>query len=419
MTEPVWSMVEYRGRDGLVRLEADWRRIYNSMPERAGCHAFEAHLSFLDHLMESPDELRCLALRDGQRTRAICLLEAKTDRVLGFPLRVWRAPLPSHMPWGDVLCPEDEARRTLMPVLLEHLRRASGGRCLLLLGPLPEGSIVWTGLQQLRPDDYCVVPADSAHIIDCTRSFDELMSRLTRKARGSLRRRQRKLDALDDVRFVTTRCPSDLANEFETFLDVEACGWKGEGGSRGAVRCHADQPAFYRDLLKVSGPSDHCEIDSLYADGKCIASQLWIRTGSEYAGLKMGYDEDYARLGPSNLLLWHVLRRCCLDEGVHRVNFVSDSPWQLVWAPDSIPLRRAYIALGRWSGRPLTALLRLRFGPGRRLGRRLRRERKRLEGRRAARIATQLVSMVRVARPSPGESNHLSSASNENRAVHS
>ena len=87
-----WNVVEYRGRDGLLQLEADWRRLCAAMPTRTSYHAFEAHLANVDHLMKAPDELRCLALRDRREVRAICLLEAKPDRILGPPCRYGSCP---------------------------------------------------------------------------------------------------------------------------------------------------------------------------------------------------------------------------------------------------------------------------------------------------------------------------------------
>ena len=158
-SEPAWQIVEYRGRAGLVRLEADWRRLYAAMPQRTGFHAYEAHLAYVDHLMAVPDELRCFALTDGQQVRAICLLEAETDRVVWRPIHVWRMPFLPHMWLRDVIGPEDDARRELIPALVGHLRHAQEGPPLLYLGPLPETSVVWDGVRELDKRQHCISAA--------------------------------------------------------------------------------------------------------------------------------------------------------------------------------------------------------------------------------------------------------------------
>ncbi len=89
MATPDWSIIESRGRPGLERLEADWRRLYAAMPLRTSFLAYEACLAHVDHVMGAPDRLRCLALTDGRQVRAICLLEPRTARVLGRRQRVW------------------------------------------------------------------------------------------------------------------------------------------------------------------------------------------------------------------------------------------------------------------------------------------------------------------------------------------
>jgi hypothetical protein len=69
-----WSIVEYRGREALEQLEADWRRLCADMSPRTGFHAYETHAAYLSRLMATPEEFRCLAVTDGRDVRAICPL---------------------------------------------------------------------------------------------------------------------------------------------------------------------------------------------------------------------------------------------------------------------------------------------------------------------------------------------------------
>jgi len=388
-TVPTWGIVEYRGRAGLERLETDWRRLYTEMPLRTCFHAYDVYLAHVDHTMEAPDRLRCLALTDGQRVRAICLLEDKVHRRLGLPLHVWRTPELIHMPFSDVICPEDEARRELIPALVCHLRRKPEAFRLLSLGPLPEGSVLWGGLRRLSQGRHCVDATEGMHIVDCSKPFDELLSGLSSKSRTNLRKSRQKLDSLQGVRFVTATSEADLATEFETFLDVEASGWKRTRGK--ALRRHPKWMGFFRALSQVDAAGDRCEINTLYADGHCIASEFCVRTGSEYTALKIGYDESYSRVAPGLLLVDHTLQRCCQDPGVLRLNWVGEAAWERRWHPDVVAMQRAYVGLGRWSGRPLIALQRFRHGPARRFARWLLREREGFgrwwSGRRSARPA--------------------------------
>ena len=117
----------------------------------------------------------------------------------------------------------------------------------------------------------------------------------------------------------------------------------------------------------MHGGDDRCEINSLYMDGVCAASQFCVRTGGDYTILKIGYDEKYSRLGPGQVLLDRTLKRCCDDPAVERLDLVTNTAWFRDWRTSTTPMKQAHIAIGRWRGRPLVGLLKIRFGWGRRL----------------------------------------------------
>jgi hypothetical protein len=375
MSDTEWRIIEFRGRAGLERLEADWRRLYAQLPRRTSFLAYEACLAHVDHLMRAPDQLRCLALTDGRGVRAICALQPRTDRPLGPAIRVWGVLWHVHGPQADVLCPDDEARRRLIPAVVAYLRRKPEGRRLLLIGSAPTSSSLWSGLGQLRRGEYRVVPRQSVNSLDCTMPFHEFRAALPRNFRHKLNTAARRLEKLEDVRFTTVTRQGDLDVAFATFLDVEASGWKGDRGTGTAIRCSPEKTAFFRDLAaNLGGDVDYCEISALHAGGRCLASAFCTRTGATYSSLKIGYDEAFARVSPGQQLVERMIERCCQDPGIERFDMVSGATWVHGWRPDAMPLQLAYVAIGGW---PLSAvvgaLLQVRFGPARSLARRLRR----------------------------------------------
>ena len=380
MATPDWSIIESRGRPGLERLETDWRRLYAAMPLRTSFLSYEACLAHVDHAMAAPEQLRCLALTDGRQVRAICLLEPDTTgalgkaRVLGKRQRVWKVLFQWTARQANVLCPDDEAQRELVPALVAHLRRKPEGRQLLILGPTPASSTLWDGLRRLGRGGYHVDLRESVHLLDCSMPFDELRASLPGKFRGELNRAQHRLAELRDVRFVTVTAASGFDAEFATFLEVEASGWKGESGARTAIRCNKPWLAFFRDLAaNLRGDADYCEISALYAEGRCLASQFATRTGKTYSALRIGYDEAYRHVAPGQLMVEKTVERCCQDPGIEQFDMVSDAPWLRGWRPNQVRLQVAYVVVGRWPAYPIiAALLQFRFGPARRFARRLR-----------------------------------------------
>lgn len=368
-----WSIIEYRGRPGLEQLEADWRRLYAAMPTRSRYHAYEAQLAYLINLCEAPALARYLALTDGDSVRAICPLEAVNDRSLRLPLGAWA--LPSHPHWiaTDVVAPEGEARLALLPIVVGFLRKHADRRGLLVLGPAPETSTLWQGLRGVAPGKYRTHLATPSNFFDCSTPYDQLMERLSKHFRRNLRAHRNKLQALGEVRLVNVVGQEGLETELETFLAVEVSGWKGQAGAGSAIRLHPNLVAFYGDLTRTMlGPEDRCEINSLYVEGRCVASQFCVRTGVEYTILKIAYDETFARFGPGQLLFERTLERCCADPGIDRLDLVSDASWFRDWQTQRTPMQQAHVAIDRWSGRPLVALVGFRYGLARRIVRKLR-----------------------------------------------
>jgi hypothetical protein len=397
-----WRVVEYRGRTALERLEADWRRLYSSMPLRSSAHLYEANLAYLDHLMRSPEAFRCLALSDGRQIRAICPLEARAETALGIPVPAWAIPHHLLTPVADALYADDDAGRALAPAVAAFLRQNPEGRRLLVLGPTPADSVLWDGVRRLDPKRCCTHVTHRLDVFDCEQPFDELMARLGKHFRRNLRSHRNKLNRLDDVQFVTAAEDATLGPALETFLDIEASGWKGEKGTRTAIRFKPDQPAFFRALATTFDAGDRCEINALHVEGRCIASEFCIRTGAEYARVKIGYDEEYAGLGPGQLILQTTLERLCQDPGVKCFNMMSGAGWLGDWHPDELVLQQTHIALERWSSVPLVALLRFRFGTGRAIVRRARREyleRRAARGDKPARPSATTRSRTDTARP--------------------
>jgi CelD/BcsL family acetyltransferase involved in cellulose biosynthesis len=369
--DPRWTLAETRGRAGLLGLEADWRRLFAAQPLRTSFLAFEACLAYVDHMMEAPDELRCLALSDGREVRAITLLEPRLDRRLGRPVRVWGVLWHRHGHQADVLCPDEEARRVLGPLLVAHVRGRREGRSLLVLGPVPEASVFWEGIRSLGRFEACSDPKEAVRVLDCTRPFEAMLAACSKKFRRSYRTDRKNLMAMEGPRFTRTQPGADLGEDLAAFFEVEASGWKAAAGT--ALRQRKRQPDFFRALAAtLKGGTDHFEILALHAQGRCIASTLCTRTGATYSCLKIGMDPAFGKVSPGQQLLAEVIERCCSDPGIRQLELVSPAVWVRGWATEAVPLDLVYVSLGGWRGWGLLALLRLRLGPVRRIAQRAR-----------------------------------------------
>jgi CelD/BcsL family acetyltransferase involved in cellulose biosynthesis len=335
--------------------------LFDSMPHPGRGHVYENVVVYLDTFVAEPDRFTCLVLSDGSGVRGICPLERRTERFFGIPIEVSGLPWNRYWNQADLICADDDAASEFVPAIVDHLRRSAHPAALLVLGPLPEHSAVWAGLESLDRTRFCTHALWFSDIVDCDRPFEEVESRWTANFRNNLRRLHRRLLELEGVEFVSAADPQDLDAEFEAFMRVEASGWKGENGTGTAIALDATKIDSYRALIEGPGHAGFCEFNSIYAEGKCIASWFCVRAGEELTTLKIGFDEDYKKVAPGQVLQRRMIEQCCADPDIRRLDLMSDYRWHRDWSPRKIATQQVDVAVGRWTGRPAVALFRFQW----------------------------------------------------------
>jgi hypothetical protein len=92
----------------------------------------------------------------------------------------------------------------------------------------------------------------------------------------------------------------DVANWTETFLRLEAAGWKGaEGTALGAMESHE---TFFKRITRAAHERHRLSMSGLWLDGRLIAGRTAFRALDGFYLFKIAYDEDYAKYSPGTLL---------------------------------------------------------------------------------------------------------------------
>ena len=150
---------------------------------------------------------------------------------------------------------------------------------------------------------------------------------------GKLKRNLRRLRKKSaHVRVTRATSPEALSAAFETFLRIEASGWKGEEDT--AIQGDAHLRGFYHQLISDPQPGIAAEINLLELDGQVVAGQLGLRTPGLLSLLKIGFDEAFAAASPGSLLLDEVLQQAVDDPATERVSLVTDPLWAERWHPE-------------------------------------------------------------------------------------
>lgn len=152
-----------------------------------------------------------------------------------------------------------------------------------------------------------------------TRAFGVKKSGSTRK---KLRQDWNRLSATGSVEVVNDRTAGQVREAFESFLALEAAGWKGARGT--AVLSNLDHAAFVRRLIGTLADQQNASVALLRVDGRVIAAQVLLYCGTTADTWKIAYDPAFARYSPGALLVDKATEGLFAVPGIESINSCSD-----------------------------------------------------------------------------------------------
>ena len=260
------------------------------------------------------------------RTNASTLAAWDDTHLIGLMpvVSLWRAykiPLPalaSAHPYGTLCTPpldRDSAEQAAVQ-LLQQARQADA-HALVLRDMSLDGAVMKlfeSVLQRdgLRPH---VLTSYQRASLYATRDADALLQEaLGSKKLKELRRQRNRLGEQGAVEFTVARTPEEVTTAIETFLKLEASGWKGARGT--ALAQNDGDISFIRRATVALAASGQCEIVSLRAGATPIAAGIVLRHQDRAFYFKLGIDERFAKFSPGVQLTLDITRHLCADPAI-------------------------------------------------------------------------------------------------------
>jgi hypothetical protein len=277
--------------------------------------------------------------------------ESGAARLIGLMpvIPLWRAykiPLPALVsadPYGTLCTPlldremSDQAASRLMSEA-----RDAGAHALILRDVALDGAVMKTFTRVLEQDGMRphLLQSHARACLDATRGADErLRDALGAKKLKELRRQRHRLADHGEVSFEVARTPGDVARALETFLILEASGWKARRGT--ALTQDDGDAAFIRRAVTALAENRQCEIVTLRAGATPVAAAIVLRHLDRAFYFKLGVDERFAKFSPGVQLTLDVTRHLCADPAIVMVDSMA--------APDHPminPIWRGRLAIG-------------------------------------------------------------------------
>jgi CelD/BcsL family acetyltransferase involved in cellulose biosynthesis len=303
-----------------------WDRLALAAPEQLPTLSYAWVATFLEHCLDARCAWRCLFAYDGH------------DLVGVLPVICIRRIFGARL--GAPFDPETRSGYALLAVGREHEVLAAMLHFLEVLEPryisirfhgIRTGSPTLLAKRDITVRTVIVSAVGGRGSVISTRgSFADYEKGLNTNFRRNLRKAHNRCTRDHETKFRhysgRDAAPPRLLQQF---LEVEAAGWKGAGGT--AIKCNPDLVVFYSALAQRLSDRGWLEWHFLEFDGEPVAGHFAIRFGRSLVLPKIGYNEKYARLGPGNLLFRHVVARAFADEDIDEINCLTDMPWHAKW----------------------------------------------------------------------------------------
>ncbi|WPO44596.1 GNAT family N-acetyltransferase [Tardiphaga sp. 42S5] len=279
-------------------------------------------------------------MSDTGTPRLIGLLPVITAR------RAYRIPLPALVsadPYGTLSTPllDRDMASDAVTRLLEQARKA-GAHALILENVSLDGAAMQAIRKSLAMQDLAprILQSHARACLDATRDAEDLLrDALGAKKLKELRRQRNRLAEHGDVTFEIARTPAEIAATIDTFLTLEASGWKGKRGT--ALMQDAGDNAFIRSATKALAEQGQCEIVTLRAGDTPVASGVLLRHLDRAFYFKLGVDERFAKLSPGVQLTLDVTRHLCADPVIASADSTANAGHPMI-----DPIWRGRLAIG-------------------------------------------------------------------------
>lgn len=274
-------------------LMTGWRRLARDAPEANPFFAPAILGAALEHLAPAAVSL---AVAEDAAGRLVALAPVGPAR-LGRLVPALSVYTHLYGPLGTPLLDPTNPEAALARLVAVMDGGKSGGR-ILLFPDLPIDSAAGLALHSLaaktgRP--LAVIGGHERAVLRPRSMAEGVRAGLPAKTRKELTRQLRRLGDLGPLEWQSATTPRERADLLDSFLALEAAGWKGK--RRTALRDRADALAFTRAVFDGAAAGE-ARLDALTIAGRAVAMLASFRAGGTVVTWKIAHDEALGRFSP-------------------------------------------------------------------------------------------------------------------------
>jgi len=330
-----------KGLIGIENIEFEWNQLFKKLSKPIYSQSVIWHKAYLNNLVNDVDKCHYFCIYKGSNLIAIFPFEEVRCKFYLLSFNTLSFSNHSHFGLNSIVVDENESIQYVFEFLYNALKK--------------EKSILWDIIYLYRTiDNYqpaqCKIRnsrllVQSPSVVCDTlpiQNYDKTNKRFSRNFKQNLKKYRNRILELENVEYKTIYKRENVDEYFNHFLDIEASGWKGALGMKSAIKLNESLRNFYSEIMYSFSEIEQMELNFLLINNKPIAAQFVIILEPTVFLFKIGYDEDYRRFSPGNLLIEKKLKEYQNNPNLVTLNLISNAEWHKNWKPDILVSNNLY-----------------------------------------------------------------------------
>ncbi len=320
-----------RGADKIDKYYPRWEELFNS-------GRFEASLSFewtqaliRTYLGKNPFFL--IVLREGAEIVGMVPLVMKELKKYGISLSAISPVAEQYNTSSDLLFKNSSPE--LMKVFVNALFSLPGTWDVFWIMRFAEGNPS-LGLMEdylkRASIKYATRKEQPSFYLNLDNTYDDFLKKRSAKFRNNLKRNEKKLRSMGDVRFCKTENGQPLEEAIKHLMYIEENSWKHNQGT--AITSVEKQRELYKELCEGTFSTGWLHLCFLLLNNEPISYTLGLVIGEKYYSLKNSYHEKHKQVSPTTLLRARVVEDL-IKRGIKTYDFTgSPHPFESEWTKE-------------------------------------------------------------------------------------
>ena len=338
-------------KEDFYALEEDWHMLLQTIQNKSFFHSYEWHKSFVETISTDTLPLYYFVMYKDDVLIGIFPVEIEIKKRFFLKRTILRNAdcFTQDAPIRDFIFSDKGLKENIIDVLLYNLNKNSDFKadCLFIDYVVHNSNIF--SLIRRKPLKYAIRENGKNCYLFSLSSYNEILHKYSKKHKYNLRRAKRQLAKLGEVTVEVIKKKKELEPALNAFIALEMSGWKGKTvnvnkGEGQALGLDKDQVIFFNKLINRFTEKEQFEICTIKINNRIVSMLLNLRYNDTLFGLKMVYDEEFAKASPAMVLLDLRLELIFKkNEGLKYLNCLSDALYLEKFNPEKLEGYKYYI----------------------------------------------------------------------------